>query len=80
MKNTILTQASFEKTADVLYDGAYFGKKDTNLGVSEKIILGGLTSIGTGCFKLMHSIPKKPKSKGTGSLESGKSLFEQLFD
>jgi len=45
----------FEKTADHLFDAAYYGQTDSIDGVSERIILGMPASIGTGLFKLLHS-------------------------
>ena len=44
----------FEKTADHLFDAAYYGQTDSIDGVSERIILGIPPSIGTGLFKLLH--------------------------
>ncbi|KAK4336990.1 hypothetical protein RND71_044076 [Anisodus tanguticus] len=40
MKESALMLASFEKTADHLFDAAYFGQEDPILGVSESIISG----------------------------------------
>ncbi|XP_049812819.1 DNA-directed RNA polymerase III subunit RPC1 [Schistocerca nitens] len=54
MKESILNLASFEKTADHLFDAAYYGQKDAITGVSESIIMGIPMSIGTGIFKLLH--------------------------
>ncbi|XP_021335832.2 DNA-directed RNA polymerase III subunit RPC1 isoform X1 [Danio rerio] len=54
MKESVLMLASFEKTADHLFDAAYFGQKDSVCGVSECIIMGIPMNIGTGLFKLLH--------------------------
>ncbi|KAF3423619.1 hypothetical protein E2986_12478 [Frieseomelitta varia] len=40
MKESVLNLASFEKTADHLFDAAYYGQKDVICGVSESIIMG----------------------------------------
>lgn len=45
----------FEKTADHLFDAAYYGQTDSIDGVSERIILGMPATIGTGLFKLTHN-------------------------
>lgn len=45
----------FEKTADHLFDAAYYGQTDSIDGVSERIILGMPAAIGTGLFKLIHN-------------------------
>ncbi|XP_050312133.1 DNA-directed RNA polymerase III subunit RPC1 [Anthonomus grandis grandis] len=58
MKQSVLNLASFEKTADHLFDAAYYGQTDKISGVSENIIMGMPAPIGTGIFKLMH----KPKT------------------
>lgn len=44
--------ASFEKTAEILFDAAFFGTKDYFLGVTEKIIIGQNIKIGTGLFDI----------------------------
>ncbi|CAL9699297.1 unnamed protein product [Knipowitschia caucasica] len=60
MKESVLMLASFEKTADHLFDAAYFGQKDSVCGVSECIIMGIPMNIGTGLFKLLHKADKQP--------------------
>ncbi|XP_077482360.1 DNA-directed RNA polymerase III subunit RPC1 isoform X1 [Stigmatopora argus] len=60
MKESVLMLASFEKTADHLFDAAYFGQKDTVCGVSECIIMGIPMNIGTGLFKLLHKTERDP--------------------
>ncbi|XP_051928207.1 DNA-directed RNA polymerase III subunit RPC1 [Hippocampus zosterae] len=68
MKESALMLASFEKTADHLFDAAYFGQKDSVCGVSESIITGNPMNIGTGLFKLrqktdrppLHALTKRP--------------------
>ncbi|KAK2866790.1 hypothetical protein Q7C36_002846 [Tachysurus vachellii] len=60
MKESVLMLASFEKTADHLFDAAYFGQKDSVCGVSECIIMGIPMNIGTGLFKLLHRADREP--------------------
>ncbi|XP_022661232.1 DNA-directed RNA polymerase III subunit RPC1-like isoform X1 [Varroa jacobsoni] len=60
MKESALMLASFEKTADHLFDAAYFGQHDDVTGVSECIILGKPMRQGTGFFNLVHDFPRKP--------------------
>ncbi|KAI8497884.1 DNA-directed RNA polymerase III subunit RPC1 [Branchiostoma belcheri] len=57
MKESVLMLASFEKTADHLFDASYHGQEDAICGVSECIILGIPMNIGTGLFKLLHKYP-----------------------
>ncbi|CAG9763359.1 unnamed protein product [Ceutorhynchus assimilis] len=64
MKQSVLNLASFEKTADHLFDAAYYGQTDKISGVSENIIMGMPAPIGTGIFKLMHkpqNVDKEPE-------------------
>lgn len=58
MKESVLNLASFEKTADHLFDAAYYGQKDIICGVSESIIMGIPVPLGTGIFKLLHKANK----------------------
>ncbi|KAK6169039.1 hypothetical protein SNE40_020167 [Patella caerulea] len=57
MKESVLMLASFEKTADHLFEASYYGQTDTINGVSECIIMGIPMSIGTGLFKLLYQYP-----------------------
>jgi len=52
-----VTYLQFEKTADHLFDAAYYGQKDIICGVSESIIMGIPVPLGTGIFKLLHKYP-----------------------
>ncbi|CAG9841200.1 unnamed protein product [Diabrotica balteata] len=74
MKQSVLNLASFEKTADHLFDAAYYGQTDKINGVSENIIMGMPAPIGTGIFKLLH----KPISV-EHTPESGPLLFEETI-
>ncbi|KAJ2944679.1 hypothetical protein O0L34_g4036 [Tuta absoluta] len=62
MKESVLNLASFEKTADHLFDAAYYGQTDCIEGVSESIILGVPAAIGTGVLQLLHEHPQ-PKAQ-----------------
>uniref|UniRef100_A0A6M2DUT1 DNA-directed RNA polymerase n=1 Tax=Xenopsylla cheopis TaxID=163159 RepID=A0A6M2DUT1_XENCH len=54
IRESVFNLASFEKTADHLFDAAYYGQTDSINGVSERIIMGMPAPIGTGLFKLLH--------------------------
>merc|ERR1719431_1656429 len=60
MKESVLMLASFEKTADHLFDAAYYGQKDAIRGVSECIIMGIPMSVGTGLMQLLYEQKKEP--------------------
>ncbi|CAB0042436.1 unnamed protein product [Trichogramma brassicae] len=72
-KVSVLNLASFEKTADHMYDAAYFGQTDAITGVSEAIIMGMPAPIGTGCFKLLQKVEKDP-------VQPKRLLFESLVN
>ncbi|KAI0855968.1 DNA-directed RNA polymerase III subunit RPC1 [Xylaria cubensis] len=56
MRDSVLQLASFEKTADHLFDAASGMKTDPIEGVSEKIIMGETISIGTGAFDVVRRL------------------------
>ena len=56
MKDSVLMLASFEQTAEHLFTGAFHGKQDPILGVSECIIMGMQMPIGTGLFKILQNL------------------------
>ncbi|EDV28888.1 uncharacterized protein TRIADDRAFT_49721 [Trichoplax adhaerens] len=55
-----LMRCSFEETVDILMDAAFHSETDYLRGVSENIMLGQLSKIGTGCFDLLLD-PEKCK-------------------
>jgi len=61
MKQSVLMLASFEKTADHLFEAAIHGTSDAINGVSECIIMGVPIPIGTGLFQLMHKVDQQEK-------------------
>lgn len=65
MKESVLNLASFEKTADHLFDAAYYGQTDLINGVSESIIMGIPMAVGTGLFKLLHKMDRDPIKQRT---------------
>ena len=50
---SVLRKASYEETADILFGAAVFSEKDYLTGISEKIIFGQATQIGTSNFRVM---------------------------
>ncbi|CAG9322593.1 RPO31 [Blepharisma stoltei] len=62
MRDSTLMLASFEKTADHLFDAAYRGSLDPIQGVSERIIMGKPVSLGTGICDLIYK-PENPISR-----------------
>ncbi len=54
MKESVLMLASFEKTADHLFDASFHGQEDAINGVSECIIMGIPMKVGTGLMELLY--------------------------
>ncbi|KAI0988983.1 hypothetical protein GJ496_007709 [Pomphorhynchus laevis] len=53
-----LMRCSFEETVDILMDAACHAENDPMKGVSENIMLGQLSKLGTGCFDLLLDAEK----------------------
>jgi len=70
MKESALMLASFERTADHLFEAAYYGQKDPISGVSESIISGTPIRLGTGFFDLLY----RPVSKFSSEKSHGQPL------
>lgn len=56
MKDSVLMLASFEKTADHLFNASVNGRDDKIEGVSECIIMGIPMQIGTGMLKVRQRV------------------------
>ncbi|KAL0909312.1 hypothetical protein M5K25_020165 [Dendrobium thyrsiflorum] len=63
MKNSVLMLASFEKTSEHLFNGAYSGRGDHIEGVSECIIMGIPMQLGTGILKVRQRVQDLPELK-----------------
>ena len=74
MRDSVLQLASFEKTPDHLFEAASRIKKDKIEGVSECIIMGQSTHLGTGTFKVVRQLALK-----NGDLRRKETLFEVCF-
>lgn len=72
MKESAFMLASFERTADHLFEAAYYGQKDPIAGVSESIISGTPIRLGTGFFDLLY----KPISTSSSKLNKIEELNE----
>jgi DNA-directed RNA polymerase III subunit RPC1 len=70
MKESALMLASFERTADHLFEAAYYGQKDPISGVSESIISGTPIRLGTGFFDLLY----KPITNKASGLDASSSF------
>ncbi|KAG6038237.1 hypothetical protein E4U41_004402 [Claviceps citrina] len=73
-RDSVLHLASFEKTADHLFDAVAGMKTDQLEGVSESIILGQTMSIGTGSFNVVRRLGIRP-----ADLQQKPTLFEDAW-
>ncbi len=48
-----LMRSTFEESVEILFDAASFAETDHIRGVSERIIMGQLAQVGTGCFDVV---------------------------
>ena len=75
MKDSVFLHSSFERTKDILFDAAIYGKVECLSGVSESIIVGKTTTIGTGVFKLF--MDKKKFNEEIGNRKNGMTIEEE---
>lgn len=63
MKDSVLMLASFEKTAEHLFNASFNGRNDQIEGVSECIIMGIPMQLGTGILKVRQRVEQLPEFK-----------------
>ncbi|KAL1971699.1 hypothetical protein VTN31DRAFT_2320 [Thermomyces dupontii] len=74
MRDSVLQLASFEKTADHLFDAGGTGRADQIEGVSECIIMGKTVSLGTGAMEVVRRMNFQ-----AGHLGAKKTVFEDAW-
>jgi DNA-directed RNA polymerase II subunit RPB1 len=52
-----LMRASFEETVEILMDAGIFAEQDNLKGISSNVMVGQLSSMGTGCFDIVLDEP-----------------------
>lgn len=75
MRDSVLQLASFEKTADHLFDAGGQGRSDRIEGVSECIIVGKGVGLGTGAMEVVRRLNLKE-----GDLGKKKTVFEDVWN
>jgi DNA-directed RNA polymerase III subunit RPC1 len=73
MKESVLMLASFERTADHLFEAAFHSQQDNITGVSDSIIMGIPMTIGTGAHTILEKSPE------FSPVEERPLLFERVF-
>lgn len=71
MRDSVLQLASFEKTADHVFEAGVVGKVDDVRGVSECVIVGKTMGVGTGSVEIVRRLGIRPRELG-----KGKTAFE----
>ncbi|RMD40980.1 hypothetical protein DV735_g4155, partial [Chaetothyriales sp. CBS 134920] len=74
MRDSVLQLASFEKTADHVFDAGVMGKSDGVKGVSECVIVGKAMGVGTGAVEVVRGITLKENEVG-----AKKCVFEDAW-
>lgn len=75
-----LMRCSFEETVDVLLDAAFHAEIDPMKGVSENIMLGQLSKVGTGCFDLILNVEECKKAMPIPVNSRLDSMMPMLID
>jgi DNA-directed RNA polymerase III subunit RPC1 len=66
MNSGVLTMASFERTTEHLYNAAVMQRADTQLSVSENVIVGCPVPLGTNSFTLLHATGTRAHANASG--------------
>ena len=74
MRDSVLQLASFEKTADHVFDAGVAGKTDKIEGVSECVIVGKTMGIGTGSVEVV-----RPLALRAADLDKRPAAFEEAW-
>ena len=74
MRDSVLQLASFEKTADHVFQAGEMGKKDGVRGVSECVIVGKSVGVGTGMVDVVRGLGLK-----VGDVRRRKCVFEEAW-
>jgi DNA-directed RNA polymerase III subunit RPC1 len=78
MRDSVLQLASFEKTADHVFDAGAAGKVDPIEGVSESVIVGKTMRVGTGSVEVVRYLDH-PVEKG-GKFPKKACIFEDAWE
>ena len=79
MRDSVLQLASFEKTADHVFEAGVVGKVDDVKGVSECVIVGKTMGVGTGSVEVVRRLNIRPEElrKNTTVFESAWERYEE---
>ncbi|KIY03285.1 uncharacterized protein Z520_01752 [Fonsecaea multimorphosa CBS 102226] len=82
MRDSVLQLASFEKTADHVFDAGAAGKVDRIEGVSESVIVGKTMGVGTGSVEVVRylNLGADVSGKTGGALKKKECVFENSWE
>ena len=75
MRDSVLQLASFEKTADHVFEAGVVGKEDEVKGVSECVIVGKTMGVGTGSVEVVRRLAIRPEE-----MERRDTVFETAWE
>ncbi|KAK5097176.1 DNA-directed RNA polymerase III subunit C1 (rpo31) [Lithohypha guttulata] len=75
MRDSVLQLASFEKTADHVFDAGVAGKRDDIEGVSECVIVGKTMGVGTGSVEVVRPLGVKVED-----VQERRAVFEDAWN
>jgi DNA-directed RNA polymerase III subunit RPC1 len=78
MNSSVLMMASFEKTAEHLFNGSCAGREDEIKGVSECIIMGIPMKLGTGILGVRQKYVPLISMSFSGSISISNVRYESL--
>jgi DNA-directed RNA polymerase III subunit RPC1 len=78
MNSSVLMMASFEKTAEHLFNGSCAGREDEIEGVSERIIMGIPMKLGTGILGVRQKYVPLISMSFSGSISISNVRYESL--
>jgi len=73
-----IRKCSFEETVEILLEAAVYSENDTLSGITENILMGQLTPMGTGSFNLM--VDSELVRNATQNLKELGYGFDELAD
>ena len=78
-----IRKATFEETVEILLEAGIFSERDDLKGISENVLLGKLTKIGTGCFDLLldiNSFENENKNVDNDEQSEGERFLNETFE
>ena len=75
-----IRKATFEETVEILLEAGMFAEKDDLKGISENVLLGKLTKIGTGSFSLLVDVNAFANENKNTDDDDGSSFGKEIVE